>query len=101
MIKRLLSPFTRPFNRRLDHVEAIVNARSEEVIAAIGAVHAEIQRIADANQALALNVSEIIESHLRIHAESMVALGAVIAELDEQVEAGARTRSNAVSASAE
>ncbi len=82
LIKRLITPFTRPFNRRLDHIEVVVNARSEEAIAAVGALHSEIQRIADANEALAMNVSEIIESHLRIHAESMIALGEVVAKLD-------------------
>lgn len=100
MIKRLISPFTRPFNRRLDHVEAVVNARSEEVIAAVGALHSEVQRIADANEALAVNVSEIIESHLRIHAESMIALGAVVAKLEDAPKVASSRAVDSESASA-
>lgn len=77
-----MNPIFRPLDRRIAHLEAVTNARSAEVIQALGEIRLELQRIADANEALALNVSEIIESHLRIHAEAMADLGESLAELD-------------------
>jgi len=80
-----MNPLFRPLDRRIAHLEAVTNARSAEVVEALAEIHRELQRIADANEALARNVSEIIESHLRIHAEAMADLGASIAELERDV----------------
>ena len=81
-----MNPLARLLDRRVAHLEAVTNARSEEVIRAIGDLRLEVQRIADANEALAINVSEIIESHLQIHAEAMIALGESIAAFDQSGE---------------
>lgn len=76
-----MSLFSRPLDRRLDHLERVINARSEEQIAAIAQLSEQVQAIADSHRDLAENITQVIESHLAFHVESMTAIGAMLAEV--------------------
>ncbi len=75
-----MTPFTKPLDRRLAHIEEVVNARSEEQIAALDRLAKHFEAIADSHRDLAENITQLIESHLEFHVESMTAIGAMLAE---------------------
>ena len=76
----LFAFITRSFDRRLGHLEQVINARSEEQIAAIERLTAEVRAIAESHHDLAENITHVIENHLTSHVESMTALGGLLAE---------------------
>ena len=70
----------KPLDRRLAHLEQVVNARSEEQIAVLEQLAVRLEVIAEAHRELAENITQIIESHLEFHVESMATIGSMLAE---------------------
>lgn len=71
---------SRILDRRFRHIEAVVNARSEEQIAAIEELVRRVEELAASHRDLAENVTEVIESHLAFHVQSMTEIGAIMAQ---------------------
>jgi hypothetical protein len=72
--------FTRVLDRRLAHLEEVIDARSAEQIAALEQLARRLDSISDSHRDLAENITEIIESHLAFHVQSMIEVGAILAE---------------------
>ena len=72
--------FAKPLDRRVAHLEQVVNARSEEQIAALEQLTARLEAVAGAQRELAVNITQLIESHLEFHIESMTTIGSMLAE---------------------
>jgi len=91
-----MTPIFKPLDRRLAHLERVVNARSEEQIAVLEQLAVRLEVIAEAHRELAENITQIIESHLEFHVESMSTIGSMLAEarkLESRSEAADRSTS--------
>lgn len=75
-----MTPFTKPLDRRLSHLEQVVNARSEEQIESMERLASRLEAILDSHRDLAENITQLIESHLEFHVQSMTAIGTMLAE---------------------
>ena len=75
-----MTPIMKPLDRRLAHLEQVVNARSEEQIAVLERLAVRLEVIADSHRELAENIAQLIESHLEFHVESMSTIGSMLAE---------------------
>ena len=75
-----MTPIMKPLDRRLAHLEQVVNARSEEQIAVLERLAVRLEVIADSHRELAENITQLIESHLEFHVESMSTIGSMLAE---------------------
>lgn len=90
---RNMGPFSKPLDRRLGHLEEVINARSAEQIAALDQLVAQLEAISASHRDLAQNITQLIESHLEFHVESMATIGTMLAEM-RRLEAADDTRAS-------